>query len=203
MLFFLFVLDVFVYKFWRSPHLGVIVQVPQIQSPCAIHGREHSWVYWWPLHVIYVVPVVFERVQRPWTLQLDTCWTHAEQVSSDIQIRGCLHDTDTKCRIGTSHTGTSSLWFSYRYEIWPHSVPVSCIKGGTRFRSGTRWVAELTGTGSAYVSIGNNAPKWLVRTRFTWNFVSLRCNDSLPCKRGTKLDFVPEWNSYRYHVNNS
>ena len=23
----------------------------------------------------------------------------------------------------------------------------------------------------------------------------------LPCKRGTKLDFVPEWNSYQYHVN--
>ena len=85
-----------------------------------------------------------------------------------------------------------------RYEIWPHSVPVSC-KGGTRFRSGTRWVAELTGTGSECLSTGNNAPKWLARTKA---HVKLRIIPVkwLPCERGTKLDFAPEWNSYGYHV---
>ena len=88
---------------------------------------------------------------------------------------------------------------SYRCEIWPHSVLVSC-KGGTRFRSGRRWVAELTGMGSECVSIVNNAPKWLVRTRAHKKLRVIPVK-WLPCKRGTKFDFVPEWNSYRYHVN--
>ena len=97
-----------------------------------------------------------------------------------------------------SRTGTKR---SYWYEIWPHSVPVSC-KGSTctRFRSGRRWVAELTGTGSECVSIVNDAPKWLVRTR-AHKKLCVTPVKWLPCKHGTKLDFVPEWNSYRYHVN--
>ena len=95
-----------------------------------------------------------------------------------------------------SRTGTKR---SYRYEIWPHSVPVSCI-GGTRFRSGTRCVAELTGTGSECVSIGNNAPKWLLGKKAHVELHAIPVK-WLPCKCGTKLDFVPEWNSYRYHVN--
>ena len=95
-----------------------------------------------------------------------------------------------------SRTGTKH---SYRYEIWPHSVPVSC-KGGTRFRSGRRWVSELTGTGSECMSIVNNAPKWLVRTRAHKKLCVIPVK-WLPCKRGTKLDFVPECNLYRYHVN--
>ena len=83
--------------------------------------------------------------------------------------------------------------------IWPHSVPETC-KGGTRLRSGMRSVAELTGTGGECVSIVNNAPKWLVRTRAHKKLRVIPVK-WLPCKRGTKLDFVPEWNSYRYHVN--
>ena len=93
-------------------------------------------------------------------------------------------------------TGTKR---SYRYEIWPHSVPVSC-KGGTRFRSGRKWVAELTGTGSECVSIVNNTAKWLVRTRAHRKLRVIPVK-WLPCKCGTKLDFVPDRNSYRYHVN--
>ena len=88
---------------------------------------------------------------------------------------------------------------SYRYEIWPHSVPVSC-KAGTGFCSGTRWVAELTGTGSECQSIVNYAPKWLVRTKAQMKLRIIPVK-WLPCKCGTKLDFVPEWNSYQYHVN--
>ena len=45
-------------------------------------------------------------------------------------LRGCLHDTGTKCRTGTSHTGTSSLRFLYRYENF---VPVWRL---TTFRTG-------------------------------------------------------------------
>ena len=132
--------------------------------------------------------------------------------------RGCLHDTGTSSSqfplvalysftwyryesyrykfTPVTHTGTKR---SYRYEIWPHSVPVSC-KGGTRLRSGMRWVAELTGTGSKCVSIVNNALNWLVRTRAHKKLCVISVK-WLPCKRGTKLDFVPKWNSYRYHVN--
>ena len=95
-----------------------------------------------------------------------------------------------------SRTGTKR---SYQYEIWPHSVPISC-KGDTRFRSCMRWVAELTRMGSAWLSIGNNAPNWLVRTRAHMKLRVIPVK-WLPCKRGTKLDFIPEWNSYRYHVN--
>ena len=125
-------------------------------------------------------------------------------------VRGCLHDTGTSfipvptcssvfiymipvwvrvipVRVHSgSHTGTKR---SYLYEIWPHSVPVSC-KGGTRFRSGRRWVAELTGMGSECVSIVNNTPKWLVRTRAHKKLRVIPVK-WLPCKCGTKLDFVP------------
>ena len=80
-----------------------------------------------------------------------------------------------------------------------HIVPVSC-KGGMRFRSGRRWVAELTGTGSECVSIVNNAAKWLVRTRAHKKLHVIPVK-WLPCKCGTKLDFVPDRNLYWYHVN--
>ena len=97
---------------------------------------------------------------------------------------------------------------SYRYEFTPVLVPVRNVRTGmrfdhilyTRFRSGRRWVAELTGTGSECVSIVNNGPNWLVRTRAHKKLRVIPVK-RLPCKRGTKLDFVPEWNSYRYHVN--
>ena len=95
-----------------------------------------------------------------------------------------------------SRTGTKQ---SYRYEIWLHSVPVS-YKRGTRFHSGTRWVAELTGTGGACVLLGSKAPKCLVRTRAHMELRVILVQ-WIPCKRGTQLDFAPEWNSYRYHVN--
>ena len=92
-----------------------------------------------------------------------------------------------------SHIGMKLL---YWYEIWPHSVPVPC-KGGTRFRSGVRWVTELTGTGRAHVSMGNNASKWLVRTRAHMKLCVIPVK-WLPRKHSTKLDFVLEWNSYWY-----
>ena len=69
-----------------------------------------------------------------------------------------------------------------------------------RFCSGMRWVAELTGTGSECMLIVNNAPNWLVRTRAHKKLRVIPVK-WLPCKCGTKLDFVPKWNSYRYHVN--
>ena len=59
----------------------------------------------------------------------------------------------------------SSLRFSYRYETFVPVWTLTTFCTGTRFRSGTRWVAELTGTGSECLSIGNNAPKWLVGTK--------------------------------------
>ena len=86
-----------------------------------------------------------------------------------------------------SCTGTKR---SYRYEIWPYSVPVSC-KGGTRFRSGTRSVTALIGTGSEGLSMGSNTSlKWLTETkaRMKRRVIPVKW---LPCKRHTKLDFEP------------
>ena len=85
-----------------------------------------------------------------------------------------------------SCTGTKR---SYRYGIWPYSVPVSC-KGDTRFRSGTIWVTELIGTGSESLSIGNTSLKWLAETKahMKRRVIPVKW---LPCKRRTKLDFVP------------
>ena len=61
------------------------------------------------------------------------------------------------------------------------------------------WTGKLRSRGSECLSIGNNAPKWLVRTKAHMKLRVIPVK-WLPCKRGTKLNFVPEWNSYRYHV---
>ena len=60
-----------------------------------------------------------------------------------------------------SCTGTK---VSFRYEGWPHSVPVSC-KRGNKVRSGMKWVTELTGTSSACVLIRKTALQDGVTTR--------------------------------------
>ena len=72
------------------------------------------------------------------------------------------------------HSGSRTLASSersYRNEIWPYFVPEWLIWPHFVLVS-VRWVAELTGAGSACVSIGNNAPKWLVRARAHMNAVA-------------------------------
>ena len=48
----------------NKTYLSVIIKVPQIQSPCTVHGSKQSRVDWGPLHVIHVITIVFKRIQR-------------------------------------------------------------------------------------------------------------------------------------------
>lgn len=48
----------------RSTHLGVVVEVPQVQVSHAVHAGEQGGVSGRPHHVVHVVRAVLERVQR-------------------------------------------------------------------------------------------------------------------------------------------
>ena len=103
------------------------------------------------------------------------------RVHPGVHLKFCIRGVHSGSCTGTKR--------SYRYEIWPYSVPVS-RKGDTRFRSGTIWVTELIGTGSEGLSIGNTSLKWLTETKshMKRRVIPVKW---LPCKHGTKLDFVP------------
>ena len=103
------------------------------------------------------------------------------RVHPGVHLKFCIRGVHSGSCTGTKR--------SYQYEIWPYSVPVSC-KGDTRFRSGTIWVTELIGTGSESLSIGNTSLKWLAETKahMKRRVIPVKW---LPCKRRTKLDFVP------------
>ena len=92
-----------------------------------------------------------------------------------------------------SCTGTK---VSFRYEGWPHSVPVSC-KRGNKVRSGMKWVTELTGTSSACVLIRKTASD----NEGSHRVIPVQQTSAFQCKRYTKIYLVSEWKSYRYHVN--
>lgn len=47
-----------------SPHLGVVVEVPEVQAAHAVHGGEHGGVHGRPRDVVDIVGVVLEGVQR-------------------------------------------------------------------------------------------------------------------------------------------
>ena len=53
-------------------YLRVIIKVPQVQSPCTVHGSKQSRVDWGPLHVIHIITIVFKRVQRARILKTKT-----------------------------------------------------------------------------------------------------------------------------------
>ena len=125
-------------------------------------------------------------------------------VAFDIQFRGCLHDigttfiparvhsgsllwlcirlhdTNTKCHAGASHTGASSPRFLCRSEIFIPArkfIPVSCKRGMT----------------VRFISIKVSSILRHYKTRTPTN--------TALCKHGATFHLAPEWKSPRYHVN--
>ena len=91
-----------------------------------------------------------------------------------------LHDTNTKCYAGASHTGASSPRFLCRSEIFIPArkfIPVSCKRGMTvRFMS---------------IKVSS-----VLR-----HYKTLTPTNTALCKHGATFHLAPEWKSCRYHVN--
>lgn len=46
------------------PHLGVVIQVPQIQAPHPVHAGEERGMHWRPHDIVDIVGIVFKGVER-------------------------------------------------------------------------------------------------------------------------------------------
>ena len=82
-----------------------------------------------------------------------------------------LHDTNTKCHAGASHTGASSPWFLCRSEIFIPArkfIPVSCKRGMT----------------VRFMSIKVSSILWHYKTRTPTN--------TALCKHGATFHLAPE-----------
>ena len=91
-----------------------------------------------------------------------------------------LHDTNTKCHAGASHTGASSPRFLCRSEIFIQArkfIPVSCKRGMT----------------VRFISIKVSSILRHYKTRTPTN--------TALCKHGATFHLAPERKSRRYHVN--
>ena len=91
-----------------------------------------------------------------------------------------LHDNNTKCHAGASHTGASSPRFLCRSEIFIPArkfIPESCKRGMT----------------VCFTSIKVSSILRHYKTRTPTN--------TALCKHGATFHLAPEWKSRRYHVN--
>ena len=91
-----------------------------------------------------------------------------------------LHDNNTKCHAGASHTGASSPRFLCRSEIFIPArkfIPESCKRGMT----------------VRFISIKVSSILWHYKTRTPTN--------TALCKHSATFHLTPEWKSRRYHVN--
>ena len=91
-----------------------------------------------------------------------------------------LHDTNTKCHSGASHTGASSPQFLCRSEIFISArkfISVSCKRGMT-----VRFI---------FIKVSSILRHYKTRTP---------TNTAL-CKHGATFHLAQEWKSRRYHVN--
>ena len=50
-------------------HLGVVVEVPEVQAPGQVHAGEQGGMGGGPHHVVHVVAAVLKRVQRTGALR--------------------------------------------------------------------------------------------------------------------------------------
>lgn len=48
----------------EPPHLGVVIQVPQIQAPHPVHAGEECGMHWRPHDIVDIVGIVFKGVER-------------------------------------------------------------------------------------------------------------------------------------------
>lgn len=48
----------------RPPHLGVVVQVPEVQAPHPVHAGEERGMHWRPHDIVDIVGIVFKGVER-------------------------------------------------------------------------------------------------------------------------------------------
>lgn len=48
----------------EPPHLGVVIQVPQIQAPHPVHAGEERGMHWRPHDIVDIVGIVFKGVER-------------------------------------------------------------------------------------------------------------------------------------------
>ena len=113
--------------YWYKSYRYEFIPVPTCSS---------LFIYMIPIRNVVLVQVIPVRVHP----------------SAHLWLAIRLHDTDTKCCTGTSHTGTSlsQCPFVARYSFtWYRYEMLYSYKSGT---------------GSECLSILNNAPKWLVRT---------------------------------------
>ena len=49
----------------KSSYLDIGIEIPQIDPSHTVDGGEQCRVNWRPLHVVHVIAVVLERMQRP------------------------------------------------------------------------------------------------------------------------------------------
>ena len=135
----------------RNVHLP-LVSVSRVNTAIVNYGCNATWSQHW----VNMIGIQLtkgaskcEMVHRHTKLLIKTkgmfTWYRYEFIPV-LLVRNVIPVRVMPVRVHSgSRTGTKR---SYRYEIWPHSVRYHVKLGGTRFRSGRRWVAELTGTGS-------------------------------------------------------
>lgn len=78
-------------------HLGIVVEVPQVQAAHAIHSGEHSGVHRRPHDVVHIVSIVLKGVERPVVLRREKGDIYCKCVRNDVkerQSRGLEKITD-------------------------------------------------------------------------------------------------------------